>query len=532
MAAWQGDVMRSHRQAVLKRIADAVCHQKVVPVFQPIVHLRSRAIHGFEVLARWTDPELGQISPVEFIPAVQGRSLLPLLTFNLMRAACTAAREWSGDFFLGFNVPPTLLQDPQSMDLLVEAITDTGFPFARIRIEMTEVELVDDEAGADHTIRYLKSLGAKVVLDDFGTGFSSLVRLSRFDFDEIKIDGSFVSKIESDADSRKIVAAVIGLGHSLGVPVVAECVETPEQAESLLKLGCDYAQGWLTGKPMYAAEVPQALVAAAPVGAAGGAAGLSPYHRQHQLQSLYSNAPVGLGFIDLDKRSVAANEEFARMVGKPLEQVVDCRIEDLYTPDIAMGFGEAVDQLIASGGTGSAEFRFPGRPETFIIFGNRVVDEAGEPLGVSVVTIDITDRKRAEQALRKSEALYRSVVELSPSVLWAAGPDGRLDYISPLPDEPADWTMQQRLEAWFARIHADDLPKVQEEWRLHQDSARSFEIRFRVRWFDGEWRWMLSRAAAQEQDGRVVRWFGVFSDITREIRLEARLASLGVGTGE
>lgn len=177
------------RRTVIERIAEAVCFDHVFPVFQPIVNLRTMRTVGFEVLARWTDQELGEVSPEEFIPAAQTKSLLSLLTYNLIRASCRAAGTWDGDFYLAFNVPPSLLQDPQAMSLLVDAISDAGFSFERVRMEMTEAELIEDEGGARHAVQALKALGIKVVLDDFGTGFSSLVRLNKFDFDEIKIDG-------------------------------------------------------------------------------------------------------------------------------------------------------------------------------------------------------------------------------------------------------------------------------------------------------------------------------------------------------
>ncbi|MCR6628458.1 MAG: EAL domain-containing protein [Pseudoxanthomonas sp.] len=143
--------MRGSRQAdaLRQRIVDAVCHEKIFPVYQPIVCLRSGAVHSLEVLARWTDSELGPVPPDDFIPIALEASLLPLLTLNLVRRACAEASAWPGVPRLAFNVPPSLLQDAPAVRLLVEAISGSAFPQERVCIEMTEDELIEDDAAAE-----------------------------------------------------------------------------------------------------------------------------------------------------------------------------------------------------------------------------------------------------------------------------------------------------------------------------------------------------------------------------------------------
>ena len=514
------------RRAVIERIAEAVCFEHIQPAFQPIVHLRTMRTVGFEVLARWTDAELGQVPPDEFIPAAQSKSLLAIMTYNLMRTACRAASGWPGSFYLAFNVPPSLLQDPQVMNLLTDAVDETGFALDRVRLEMTEAELIEDQAGAHSAVKALKALGMKVVLDDFGTGFSSLVRLNEFDFDEIKIDGSFVKKLDVDAHSRKIVSAVVGLGHSLEVPVVAEAVETPEQADYLRKLGCEYAQGWLMGRPVPADAVPALLGGQAVVERTQRGLHLSPYHRQYQLEALYASAPVGLCFIDMSKRYVAANEAFCRMIGKASEHVVGKAVSEVYTPAVAALVEQTVEGIMLGNKDDSREFQIPGAPETFLMYHHPVTDESGSGLGLSVVAVDITARKHAEQALRDSERQYRDSVELSPTVMWVAEPDGVLSYISPMMDEPVNRDVGQRLEAWYARMNPDDRERVRAEWAAWLTTGEPFETRFRVEWASGTWRWVRSRARPQYQAGEIVKWFGAFTDITREVELEVEVQHL------
>jgi PAS domain S-box-containing protein len=514
------------RRAVIEGIAGAVQFGHVYPVFQPIVHLLTMRTVGFEVLARWTDAELGEVPPVEFIPAAHDKALLPVLTCKLIRAACLAAHGWQEDCYLAFNVPPSLLQDPQAMGLMVDAISETGFPFSRVRIEMTEAELIEDETAVRQGVQSLKALGMKVVLDDFGTGFSSLVRLNEFDFDEIKIDGGFVRRLEVDADSRKIVAAVVGLGHSLEMPVVAEAVETSEQAAFLRRLGCDFVQGWWLGRPVSAEAVPTLLGNRITAGRAQQGLQLSPFHRQYHLQALYESAPVGLCFIDTGKRHQSANQAFCRMIGKESEQVVGKAIQEVYTPEIAVLVERMVEGSLDGSSGESIEFKFPDRPEVWLVYHHPVQDESGCLLGLSVVSVDITERKQAERALRDSEQNYRHCVELSPTVMWIAEPSGALSYISPMVDEPPLRTLQERIEAWYARMDVEDRLRVRAEWLAWLPGRGVFETRFRIQWPQGAWRWVRSRARPHLADGELVRWYGTFSDITREVELQARVREL------
>jgi len=133
-------------------------------------------------------------------------------------------------------------------------LENTGFPANRLELEITESALVGDLAFAATLLGQLKALGVSLALDDFGTGYSSLRHLRALPFDKLKIDASFVGAMESDGESGKIVAAVVGLGHSLGLTTVAEGVETPETAALLKRLGCDIGQGWLFGRPVSARD--------------------------------------------------------------------------------------------------------------------------------------------------------------------------------------------------------------------------------------------------------------------------------------
>ena len=161
---------------------------------------------------------------------------------------------------LACNLSPLQLRDPALPAMVAGVLAETGFPAARLELEVTESALVGDLALARGLLEQIKALGVKLALDDFGTGYSSLRHLQLLPFDKLKVDQSFVGAMTADKESAKIVSAVVGLGHSLGLSVVAEGVETEEVAALLRELGCDVGQGWLFGRPVPAHRI-DAMVA-------------------------------------------------------------------------------------------------------------------------------------------------------------------------------------------------------------------------------------------------------------------------------
>lgn len=221
----------------------------VVPHFQPLIELRTGRLVAFEMLARWPLPDGSLISPAEFIPLAEGANLIAPLTEHLMRLACQAAASWPDDITIACNVSPLLLRDGRFIAMVRNLLAETGLPAKRLELEITESALLEDLTIAGPLVRELRALGVSLALDDFGTGFSSLRHLHNLPFNKLKIDAGFVTGMTEDAESRTIVAAVIGLGHSLGMVIVAEGVETEPTAALLRQMGCDLGQGWLFGRP-------------------------------------------------------------------------------------------------------------------------------------------------------------------------------------------------------------------------------------------------------------------------------------------
>ncbi|MCY0389474.1 bifunctional diguanylate cyclase/phosphodiesterase [Robbsia sp. Bb-Pol-6] len=252
------------------RLVQALDRGLVVPHFQPLVCLTSRMLIGFEVLARWHDAERGPIGPDEFIATAEQHDLIGRLTSQIIRQACEAAVQWPGGFTLAFNASGIQFRDGSLPEILRAAAVPSGFPLDRIQVEITEGVVIEDVATTLDAVHELEAMGVSIVLDDFGTGFSSLSRLHTLPFKKIKVDRSFVHVMLTDHGSRKIVDAVVGLGHSLGLTTIGEGVETEEQATMLTRLGCDIGQGWLFGRPMAASDVPTYLGSIGQTSAPGG----------------------------------------------------------------------------------------------------------------------------------------------------------------------------------------------------------------------------------------------------------------------
>lgn len=230
-------------------LRQAIADDAIIPHFQPLVDIGTGRSIGVEMLARWPHPTRGMIPPSEFIPIAEDLGLIGAMTEGLLRRACRIASNWPPDLTLACNVSPIQLRDLSLPKMIMAILEETGFPANRLEIEVTESALVGDLDLARTLLTELKTLGVRLALDDFGTGYASLRHLQTLPFDKIKIDKSFVAAMTSDAESGKIVSAVLGLGRSLGLSTVAEGVETVETASYLRDLGCDIGQGWLFGRP-------------------------------------------------------------------------------------------------------------------------------------------------------------------------------------------------------------------------------------------------------------------------------------------
>jgi diguanylate cyclase (GGDEF)-like protein/PAS domain S-box-containing protein len=243
----------------------SISHNELAVHYQPIFDLRTNRMTGIEALLRWTDPELGPIPPATFIPLAEAIGVMIPIGTWAMREACLQAKKWHDAGFntlsLAVNLSVVQLQQADLTEIVREILEETGLPPRLLELEITESGAMLSPELSIRTLYDLKKIGIRISLDDFGTGHSSLAYLKRFPIDTLKIDQSFIHDITKDPDTAAIVTAIIAMGHSLRLKVIAEGVEFTDQATFLKRHNCDQMQGYLINAPMPAEELSAILAA-------------------------------------------------------------------------------------------------------------------------------------------------------------------------------------------------------------------------------------------------------------------------------
>jgi diguanylate cyclase (GGDEF)-like protein/PAS domain S-box-containing protein len=254
------DLLSEHRNQLKQELRAAIASDDlIVPFYQPIVSLDCGQIIGFEALARWESESLGRVPPDIFIPIAEEAGLISMLSSSLFDKACRDANEWPEHLRLAFNISPVSLRDPTLGLQILAKLARLEFSPRRLEIEITESALVDNLRVAQDTISQLRHAGISIALDDFGTGYATLSQLLSFHPDKIKIDRSFVSRLDENEEARVIVRAILGLAKGLGLSTTAEGVESSQQLEYLSANGCKQGQGHMFSNAIPAADIPAFL---------------------------------------------------------------------------------------------------------------------------------------------------------------------------------------------------------------------------------------------------------------------------------
>ena len=232
----------------------AIASDALTILYQPLIAADGHRVQGLEALVRWHHPQLGMMPPEEFIPLAESRGLIVPLGEWVLRRACTDARRWPG-LRIAVNVSPVQFRQRGFVDRVREIIATSGIEPGRVDLELTEGVLIQDAEQAEAVIMELRGLGVRMGLDDFGSGYSSMIYLRRFAFDKIKIDRAFLGSMETSGEGAIIMESIVSLGHALGLTVTAEGVEHKEQVEFLQRLGCDEMQGYYFAPPLTAEAV-------------------------------------------------------------------------------------------------------------------------------------------------------------------------------------------------------------------------------------------------------------------------------------
>jgi len=495
-----------------------------------VVELHTGKLKGFEVLARWSHPEHGHILPTNFISLAESNGLIGELTRQICRKAFLTSYLLSDDLTLAVNVSPIQMRDSSLPAQIQQNAQESGFLLSRLIVEITESALHHDLKRAQLVAGELKEMGCKLALDDFGTGYSSLRHLQSMQFDEIKIDQSFVREMTTDRNSRKIVAAIIGLGQSLGLDTIAEGVETEQQADMLIWLGCEQAQGWRYGKAEAAREIPK-TIASLPItplpglntpGKDWASSNLEalPTLRLAQLQAIYDGAPVGLCFLDKHLRYVSLNRRLADMNGHPVKAHLGRAVEKMY-PEWFPIYEPYYLRALQGEAISDVEFLRPGLmpgdiDRQLIASYQPAWDEADEVIGISVSLLDVTEHKRrSRSAPLVGSSQESSLAEVNPEVPWVMDGEGNnLQVSSRWVQTTPLGTNRTRNLHWLEALKSEDLEPTIKAMKQSLQTGKPIDVEYRILGMDGEWKWMRSRGTARfAVNGEITRWYGSVEDI-------------------
>ena len=255
-----------YRFKVEQFLRDAIEQEHLYLVYQPQVDIASGDIIGVEALSRWYHPQLGQVEPTEFIATVERIGLIKPLTEWVLRSACQQAAKWQKAGYpplrVAVNISPSHFLDKDLVPLIHKVLDESGLDACCLELEVTE-GVVQTNPQNLLVFSRLKELGVTLAIDDFGTGYSSFASLKHLNVDFLKIDKYFIDDLLSDSKSRLLVESMVEMGHNLGYRIIAEGIESADQLSVLGEIGCDTAQGFLTGKPLSATEITTMLNPAA-----------------------------------------------------------------------------------------------------------------------------------------------------------------------------------------------------------------------------------------------------------------------------
>jgi len=260
-----------HKEAMKRleletELRQALVRNQLLLYYQPIVSLNTEKITGFEALIRWQHPDKGLVPPDEFISLAEEIGFIVPMGTWVLEEACRQAVKWDSmldDGFLmtiGVNISAHQFAEENFMDMVKKTLTEAQLEGSRLKLELTETAIIDNPEQVEYVLREVQKLNIKTALDDFGTGYCSLSYLHRYPFDTLKIDQVFVRDIDAKPKNREIVHSTITLAHKLGMDVIAEGIETENEAKALYSMGCEYAQGILYNAPLPVEEIEKLLL--------------------------------------------------------------------------------------------------------------------------------------------------------------------------------------------------------------------------------------------------------------------------------
>jgi len=390
--------------------------------YQPVVELPSGRVTGVEALARWNDPVLGNVPPDQFIPLAETTGLILDLGEWVLRAACRqAATSTSGveqHLTVAVNVSPVQLAQQGFVEVVMDALDDSGLPASRLCLEVTETAAIINLAETTARLAELRHRGVQIALDDFGTGHSSLTMLRALPLTIVKIDRSFVAKVARSAQDAVLVRLVIETAHTLGLRVCAEGIEDADQAQQLVAMGCDSAQGWYFGMPEPPSErLTRTLSSTRPAA----------------MFDVTAQPPVPFGAADelilvtgTDRTITYASSTSQTIVGWTPQQLLGTNVLDHMHPDAA---AHITSLTAACEHDGRATHRVRHRDGSWLWLDTTTKalrDDLGTVVEVMSVCRDVTATTDATDALADNEAKFRHAFDDAPTGMTLTGLDGAI----------------------------------------------------------------------------------------------------------
>ncbi|MAZ82556.1 MAG: hypothetical protein CME90_02975 [Hoeflea sp.] len=249
----------ARKRSFEREIELALSEQQFELHFQPLYILPERELSGFEALIRWRHPELGLVSPADFIPVAEQTGAILAIGEWVFDEACRQLAKWPDDIYMSVNVSPVQLRSASILNQICGAIERHNILPRRIEVELTETAMVENSEQIASVLSGLRAFGVRIAMDDFGTGYSSLAHLKAFELDRIKIDRSFIDVSREDVSAAAVVRAVTGLARDLSIATTGEGVENEDQLDSLIAVGCETAQGYLFSRPLSAEKASELL---------------------------------------------------------------------------------------------------------------------------------------------------------------------------------------------------------------------------------------------------------------------------------
>ena len=241
-------------------IGESIAKNQLSLHYQPVFNLQNGALVGFESLMRFDHPDLGRVSPAEFIPVAEETGAIAKIGAWALVEACRTAINWPSHMTVAVNISPEQFYNGSLLSDVHNALELSSFPAYRLEVEVTESTMLKDSETVISQLNSLREMGCTIVMDDFGTGYSSLSYLWKFPFSKLKIDKSFIHALDSTPMVKGMLKSIIDLSRNIGLKVTAEGIETAEQADIVRGFGCDMVQGYLCGRPVPEAEVAAVII--------------------------------------------------------------------------------------------------------------------------------------------------------------------------------------------------------------------------------------------------------------------------------